>query len=125
VLLLCADHRIGPLPEADSEIGIGLNEVRLGMALPDFALTLAADRLDRRRLAEATLFAGVSTPRDAVEVGFLHELADDPVAAALDYARALARLPAAPLATTRRVAHAPLLATLTGQSLRSSEEEPW
>ncbi len=121
VLLLAADHRIG----TEGDARIGLNEVTLGRALPDFALTLASDRLDPRRRARATVLGVATAPAEAVEVGFLHELREDPVAAAIEVARGLSRLPATPLATTRRLAHAPLLAALAGQSLRVPREDPW
>ena len=49
LLLLACDQRVGTA----GEFKIGLNETALGMTLPDFGLTLAHDRLDRRHLCQA------------------------------------------------------------------------
>ena len=67
VLLMTADERIG----ADGAFKVGLNEVAIGMTLPDFALVLADERLSRRHLYEATSAARVYTPVEAVDAGFL------------------------------------------------------
>lgn len=108
LLLLSADHRIGrPGP-----CKIGLNEVRIGMGLPEFAVTLARHRLDPRRLTAATCFAEVATGARAAEVGFLDELADDPVAAARTLAADLAGLSPAAFAITKARVRAPLVSDL-------------
>lgn len=65
--LLAADLRIGP---ADTPAKIGLNEVAIGMPLPQFAVDLARDRIAPARLTEAVLGA-VYDPAGAVEAGFL------------------------------------------------------
>ena len=90
LLLLACDVRIG----ADTESKVGLNEVAIGMALPDWAITLAVERLSRRHLQRAVANARLTTPAEAVNVGFLDEVvpADD----VLDRAVAVA----ADLATT-------------------------
>ncbi len=67
VLLLSADERIG----ADGPFKIGLNEVAIGMTLPEFALLLARDRLSPRHLYRATSAAEIYSPADAVEAGYL------------------------------------------------------
>ena len=56
--LLACDLRIA----ADVPAKIGLNETAIGMPLPQFALELAQDRLDRRRITEATVGAASTTP---------------------------------------------------------------
>ncbi|GAA3516204.1 crotonase/enoyl-CoA hydratase family protein [Aeromicrobium panaciterrae] len=119
LLLLCADHRIG----APGAYTIGLKEVRLGMALPAFALTLAAARLDRHHLIAATIFADAGDPHRAVRHGYLDDLADDPVSAAVSFARELSKLPSGPLGVTRRIAHRPLIETLRGQDLYPPTED--
>jgi enoyl-CoA hydratase len=66
VLLLAADERIG----AEGDYKIGLNEVAIGMSLPEFALALAEDRLSRRHLYRATTAAEIYTPETAVDAGY-------------------------------------------------------
>ncbi len=71
VLLLTGDERIG----AEGDYKVGLNEVAIGMALPEFALALAEDRLSRRHLYRATTAAEVYTPSGAIDAGYLDRTA--------------------------------------------------
>ena len=108
LLLLACDVRIG----ADTESKVGLNEVAIGMALPDWAITLAVERLSRRHLQRAVANARLTTPAEAVNVGFLDEVvpADD----VLDRAVAVA----ADLATTLHPkAYAITVVSLRGRML--------
>ena len=84
LILLGCDVRVG----ADIDAKIGLNEVAIKMVLPDWAFTIAGDRLSRRHIQRAVTNARITTPADAVDVGFLDEAvpADD----VLDRAIALA-----------------------------------
>ena len=70
LLLLGCDVRIG----ADVEAKIGLNEVAIKMVLPDWAFTIAGDRLSRRHLPRSVANARITSPSDAVDVGFLDEV---------------------------------------------------
>ena len=70
LMLLGCDVRIG----ADVDCRIGLNEVAIGMVLPDWAFTIAVDRLARRHLQRAVATAHVTGAHDAVDVGFLDEV---------------------------------------------------
>ncbi|HEY5662521.1 MAG TPA: crotonase/enoyl-CoA hydratase family protein [Ilumatobacter sp.] len=70
LMLLGCDVRVG----ADIPAKIGLNEVAIKLVLPDWALTIAADRLSRRHVHRATANARLTTPREAVDVGFLDEV---------------------------------------------------
>jgi enoyl-CoA hydratase len=72
LLLLACDMRIG----ADIEAKIGLNEVAIKMVLPDWAFTIAGERLSKRHLQRAVANARLTTPRDAVDVGFLDMVVD-------------------------------------------------
>lgn len=98
LLLLSADYRIG----RTGPYRIGFNEVPIGMALPSFAIAVAAHRLDRRFLTPALAFGEVVSPERAVEMGMLDELADDPIARACSLAGQLAGLPARAFGTTKR-----------------------
>jgi enoyl-CoA hydratase len=73
LLLLGCDVRIG----SDVEAKVGLNEVAIKMVLPDWALTIAVERLSKRHLQRALANARITTPRDAVDVGFLDEVVPD------------------------------------------------
>lgn len=70
VLLMAADYRVG----ADGDVGIGLNEVAIGMPLPGALAMLARDRLTASRLTEAVLLARMWSPTEAREVGFLDDV---------------------------------------------------
>jgi len=91
MLLLTADWRIG----ADRPYRIGYSEPSVGMPLPELPVRLAEDRLDRRRHVEATLLGRLFGPAEAVEVGFLDEVAPpaELEAVALERAGSLGRVP--------------------------------
>ena len=55
---------------AEGNFKIGLNEVSIGMALPEFATLLATERLARPYLYRATSHAELYNPDDAVAVGY-------------------------------------------------------
>ena len=73
LLLLSCDVRVG----GDVDAKVGLNEVAIKMVLPDWALTIAVERLSKRHLQRAIANARITTPRDAVDVGFLDEVVAD------------------------------------------------
>lgn len=89
-LLLGCDVRVG----SDAEITIGANEVAIGMALPEWAITICTQRLSRRHLERAMLTARLTDGRGAVDAGFLDTVVapDDVVDAAVDEARRLLAL---------------------------------
>ncbi len=68
--LLGCDVRVG----ADVPAKIGLNEVAIKMVLPDWAFTIAIDRLSKRHIHRATANARLTGAREAVDVGFLDEV---------------------------------------------------
>jgi enoyl-CoA hydratase len=109
LLLLSADYRVG----APGAFKIGLNEVRIGMALPPFAVALARGRLAQRSLTSATMLAEVAAPERAAELGYLDALSDDPVGAATRIAERFAdELAPDAFASTKARVRAPLLAEL-------------
>jgi enoyl-CoA hydratase len=73
LILLGCDVRIA----GDVEAKVGLNEVAIKMVLPDWALTIATDRLSKRHFQRAIANARITTPRDAVDVGFVDEVVPD------------------------------------------------
>jgi enoyl-CoA hydratase len=88
LILLGCDVRIG----ADVPAKIGLNEVAIKMVLPDWALTIAGDRLSKRHVHRSTANARLTAPSEAVDVGFLDEVvpADQLLDRAVEVATALA-----------------------------------
>lgn len=92
-ILLTGDTRIG----AQGDFKIGLNEVAIGMSLPDWGIALAQNRLSRRHITAATIQARIYDPGGAVEAGYLDEVceADALLDTALARARAVAELPSA------------------------------
>jgi enoyl-CoA hydratase len=83
-LLLAADLRIG----ADVACKIGLNEVAIGIVLPDWAITMCNERLSMRHLQRAVLLAEVTGPAGAVDAGFLDEVVPEADVLATAVARA-------------------------------------
>ena len=69
-MLLGCDVRIG----ADIAAKIGLNEVAIKMVMPEWAFTIARERLSKRHLQRAVGEAGLTPPAVAVDVGFLDEV---------------------------------------------------
>ena len=66
-LLMAADTRIG----ADGPFKLGLNEVRIGLTLPWFAIVLARHRLTPAHFDHATVTGSMFDPRGAREAGLL------------------------------------------------------
>lgn len=90
LMLLSADIRVG----SDGPFKVGLNEVAIGMTLPDWAYTMARERLSKRHLQRSLTNARLTDPAGAVDVGFLDRVVapEEVVAAAIDEAAALAAL---------------------------------
>lgn len=101
LLVLVCDVRIG----ADVPAKIGLNETAIGMALPQFAVELARDRLTTDALARATLAAEIYDPAGALEAGYLDRVvpADEVVGAAIAEANRLGAYRAGAYARTKEV----------------------
>ena len=100
-LLLCADLRIG----AAGPFRIGLNEVRIGMTVPWFAIEIARQRLDPAHFDRTVVNATMYDPDEAVTAGFLDRVVapDALPVASLEAAAELAELdPVAHAATKLR-----------------------
>ncbi len=108
VLATLCDYRI----MAKGEFRIGLNEVQVGLIVPE-CLQFAFRRLVGTHRAERLLVAGAMLdPQQAQAVGFVDELAepDIVVATAIAWLDALLVLPRGAMLTTRRLARADLTA---------------
>ena len=113
LLLLGCDVRIG----ADVDCKIGLNEVAIGMVLPQWAITIAQERLSKRHLQRAVANAVVYGAAGAVEAGFLDEVVAeaDVLGTAVAKAKELAALSARAYAGTVAALRGPVLATMAEQ----------
>ncbi|HMD51523.1 MAG TPA: crotonase/enoyl-CoA hydratase family protein [Solirubrobacteraceae bacterium] len=109
-LPLSADMRIG----ADGPFQIGLNEVRIGLTVPWFAVELARRRLHPAHFDRAVVSAAMYSPADAVPAGFLDLVvpAAELQAASMEAAGALATLDPAAHAATKLRARATALKNL-------------
>lgn len=67
LMLLGCDVRVG----GDGPYKIGLNEVAIGMVLPDWAMTMVRERIALRHHQRCVATAHLYTPTDAVHAGFL------------------------------------------------------
>lgn len=113
LMLLGADIRVG----ADGDFKIGLNEVAIGMSLPDWAYTIARERLSKRHVQRSIATARLTDPAGAIDVGFLDRVVEPErvVEIALDEAKALAVLDAGAYARTMREFRGETLVSMADQ----------
>ena len=113
LMLLGSDVRVG----ADGPYKIGLNEVAIGMTLPDWAHTIAFERLSKRHIQRAIANARITDPNDAVDVGFLDRVvpAEQVIEAAIEEAASLSALDAGAYRRTMAGFRKPTLDTMDGQ----------
>jgi enoyl-CoA hydratase len=113
LMLLGCDLRIG----ADVDCKIGLNEVAIGMVIPDWAFSIAIERLSRRHLQRSVAIARITGAAEAVDVGYLDEVVpvDDVLETAVLRAAEMAALdPRAYVGTIRKL-RGDLLDTMAAQ----------
>jgi enoyl-CoA hydratase len=113
LLLLGCDVRVG----ADVPCKIGLNEVAIGMVLPDWALTISQERLSKRHLQRVVANALVTDAQEAMQSGFLDEVVAerDVLGIAVGHARELAALNGRAYAGTVLALRGPVLARMAAQ----------
>jgi enoyl-CoA hydratase len=109
LLLLAADYKIGQ----PGGYTIGLNETRIGIALPQFAIDIARFRLSTKHLVAATLFASVLTPEEACDFGYLDRIEPDARAAAHVLATDMASVGLAAFATSKKRMNAQIVRQLS------------
>ncbi len=109
-LTLSSDARIG----ADGPFQIGMNEVRIGLTMPWFAIELARHRLHPAHFDRGVIGAAMYTPAEAVEPGFLDRVLapGEVVEAARSVAEQMAGLNGAAHAATKLRARAQVLDAL-------------
>ena len=115
VLALCCDYRVmARSPDPAKPFRIGLNEVQVGLAVPDGIQHLLR-RLVGPRRAERLMVAGAMIPaRRAFAIGMIDELADLPqvLPTAIGWLSALLALPSSPMLRTRALARADVIDAL-------------
>jgi enoyl-CoA hydratase len=109
-LLMAADSRVG----ADGPFKLGLNEVRIGLTLPWFAIVLARHRLTPAHFDHAAVTGAMFDPHTAREAGLLDAVVppDELEAAALAAARDLTALDRQAHAATKLRIRRPVLEQL-------------
>jgi enoyl-CoA hydratase/carnithine racemase len=109
VLAVFSDYRV----MAEGDFRIGLNEVQVGLPVPD-VIAAALTRLTGQRHAEQLLVTGaLLAPVEALSVGMIDRVVaiDRVVPAAIERCRTLAALPREACAATRRTTRATLAAS--------------
>jgi enoyl-CoA hydratase len=109
-MLLAADLRIG----TEGPFRIGLNEVKIGLTMPWFAIELARQRLQPAAFSRAVVNATMYGPKEATSAGFLDRVVGESElrATSLEEAAELAALNAAAHTATKLRARAGALAAV-------------
>jgi enoyl-CoA hydratase len=97
VALACDVAVAGAAPKAR----IGLNEVGLDLRFPPAVLRLVRARTSPAAASEILLGAGLHAPAEALRLGLVDRVADDPVSAARELLAQRAALPAGAYAATK------------------------
>lgn len=100
ILAMACDHAVA----ADGDYRWGLTETTIGFPLPQWIIAVARGNVGANHLDRLLLPGRTVTPADALDVGFADETTDpdDVVGRATTHARALAMLPRATYAETKR-----------------------
>jgi enoyl-CoA hydratase len=109
-LALAADFRIG----AEGSYKIGLNEVAIGLSLPQFGIEVARQRMTPAYFSRAVITGELFAPAEAVTAGFLDRIvaAADLDTAADQAAEALSKINMAAHAATKLVARGPAISAI-------------
>jgi enoyl-CoA hydratase/carnithine racemase len=99
VLALCCDHRVATTSPATR---IGINEVAIGLRFPPRVLAIVRSRVPRRHRERVLLGGSLLSPADALSMGLVDEIGDDPMALARQRLRALGANPSQAYAQTKR-----------------------
>lgn len=114
LLLLGCDVRVG----AVGDFKIGLNEVAIGMVLPDWGMTIAKERLSKRHLQRCVATARLLNPQEARDAGFLDEVVapEDVIDRSIEVAAEFAALDANAYAGTMKAFRAETAAAMNAEA---------
>ena len=98
ILALATDRRIGT---SNGRARIGLNEVPLGLQFPPVLFRAVEYALPPSTREEILLEGALHDPTDALRLGLLHEVHDDPVGRAADILDKLAAIPRSAYASAK------------------------
>lgn len=90
ILALVCDHRVATI---NPKARIGLNEVALGLRFPPRMLAMVRDRLPAHHAGTILLGAQLHGPEEALRLGLVDELDEDPRSRAIDVLEQLASHP--------------------------------
>lgn len=113
ILALACDFRVA----GTGKLKFGLSEVNLGVAVPAGAQVLLAARTSEQVARRLSTTGRLVSPDEALRVGLVDEIAEDPLARALDLARDLATKPGNGVAGTKM-----LRAGALSEAVREAEE---
>jgi enoyl-CoA hydratase len=101
ILLFTGDVRVGA---NNAKAKIGMNEVHIGIPLPQGPMELARWRLTPRYFTRSTSLGSLYGPEEAVAAGFLDELVapDDLLSSTASIASQYAKLKTGPLVKTKQ-----------------------
>jgi enoyl-CoA hydratase/carnithine racemase len=108
LLAQCCDVRIGA---ADPRVRIGMTGVAVGLTYPPFVLAVLGRRLSPPQLETVLLGSERHSPDQALRLGLLDAIGDDPRALATSELGARAKLPRAAYAAAKRALREPAFAT--------------
>jgi enoyl-CoA hydratase len=122
VLALQADVRIAV--DRDG-LRIGLNEAQLGIGLPSAVIEPLREQVPAQSLARLALAGELVGPREALQLGLVHELASEGelLQKALQKAKAYAALPAAGVRHVKTSLRRPVAAAMRARA--AEEAERW
>ena len=103
VITLCCVLRVAT---RDARARIGLNETPIGLVFPPKIFRIVTHRIPPRSLHEVVLRGALHAPEEALRLGLVDELADDPRATSEARMRELAALPREAYVATKRALRA-------------------
>jgi len=125
VIPLFCDWRVA----ASGDFKLGLTEVPVGIAMPQFILVALARQVGPRQAERLAVDGPIVSPQDALKAGLVDELAapDQVVERALSWCRNLLALPSQAMLDTRRRARADLVALFDHpeEEMRNALEAWW
>lgn len=116
VLAMCCDYRVmAHSPDPEKPFRIGLNEVQVGLAVPDGIQHLLRRVVGTYRAERLMVAGAMPTAEQALAIGMVDEVVglDQVQPRAIAWLQQLLALPSSPMLATRALARADMVAALT------------